>query len=89
VVERGGNKIDGEKSSGTWENIPYNRSLQMPKCNHCVEEDEWCLVVSKEFKVKVRVHQGSMLRPFLFIIVVEVLTNSLKLDLPWDVKEKL
>ena len=31
---------------------------------------------SKEFKVKVGIHQGSVLSPLLFVIVVDVITEN-------------
>jgi len=39
--------------------------------------------LSKEFPVKVRVHQGSVLSPLLFIIVMEEMTQEFKVGLPW------
>ena len=37
------------------------------------------------FKVKVGVHQGSVLSPLLFIIVVDVLSREAREGLPWEV----
>jgi len=37
----------------------------------------------KEFDLRVGVHQGSVLRPLLFIIVVETLSSSFIQGLPW------
>jgi hypothetical protein len=39
---------------------------------------------SEEFEVKVGVHQGSVLSPLLFIIVLEALSNSFRCGLPWE-----
>jgi len=38
--------------------------------------------LSKEFLVKVGVHQGSVLSPLLFIIVMEAMTQEFKMGLP-------
>jgi hypothetical protein len=40
--------------------------------------------VSKEFKVRVGVHQGSVLSPLLFIIVLEALSRNFKGGLPME-----
>src|SRR4029077_10651902 len=39
---------------------------------------------SEEFEVKVGVHQGSVLSPLLFIIVMEALSNCFRRGLPWE-----
>jgi hypothetical protein len=39
---------------------------------------------SKEFEVKVGVHQGSVLSPLLFIIVLEALSKEFREGLPWE-----
>ena len=39
---------------------------------------------SKEFDVKVGVHQGSVLSPLLFIIVLEALSKEFREGLPWE-----
>ena len=39
---------------------------------------------SQEFGVKVGVHQGSVLSPLLFIIVMQALSNNFKAGLPWE-----
>ena len=39
---------------------------------------------SQEFDVKVGVHQGSVLSPLLFIIVMQALSNNFKAGLPWE-----
>jgi len=40
--------------------------------------------VSKEFDVKVGMHQGSVLSPLLFIIVIEALSSTFKIGWPCD-----
>ena len=39
---------------------------------------------SKEFEVKVGVHQGSILSPLLFIIVLEALSRDFRAGVPWE-----
>ena len=39
---------------------------------------------SKEFEVKVLVHQGSLLNPLLFIIVLEALSLEFRAGVPWE-----
>ena len=39
---------------------------------------------SKEFEVKVGVHQGSILSPLLFIIVLEALSREFRAGVPWE-----
>ena len=38
---------------------------------------------SEEFEVKVGVHQGSVLSPLLFIIVLEALSREFRCGVPW------
>ena len=38
----------------------------------------------QEFEVKVGVHQGSVLSPLLFIIVLEVLSHEFRAGVPWE-----
>ena len=38
-----------------------------------------------EFDVKVGVHQGSVLSPILFVIVLEALSREFRDSLPWEV----
>ena len=38
----------------------------------------------KEFEVKVKVHQGSVLSPLLFIIVLEALSCEFRAGVPWE-----
>ena len=43
-----------------------------------------CIVsMTQEFKVKVCVHQGSALSLFLFAMVMNRLTNEVRLESPW------
>ena len=39
---------------------------------------------SEEFEVKVSVHQGSVLNPLLFIIVLEALSREFRSGVPWE-----
>ena len=39
---------------------------------------------SEEFKVKVGVHQGSVLSPLLFIIMLEALSREFGSEVPWE-----
>ena len=39
---------------------------------------------SKEFEVKVGVHQGSVLSPLLFIIVLQALSREFRAGVPWE-----
>ena len=39
---------------------------------------------SDEFEVKVGVHQGSILSPLLFIIVLEALSHEFRCGVPWE-----
>ena len=38
---------------------------------------------SESFQVKVGLHQGSALSPFLFVTLMDVLTEDVRLELPW------
>ena len=40
--------------------------------------------IGKSFSVKVDVHQGSVLSPLLFVIVMEALSNDFKAGLPYE-----
>ena len=46
-----------------------------------VRVGEW---YSEEFEVKVDVHQGSVLSPLLFIIVLEALSGEFRSGVPWE-----
>ena len=39
---------------------------------------------SEEFEVKVGVHQGFILSPLLFVVVMEALTQDIREGLPWE-----
>ena len=39
---------------------------------------------SEEFEVKIGVHQGSVLSPLLFIIVLEALSREFRSGVPWE-----
>ena len=47
----------------------------------CVRVGEW---YSEEFEVKVGVHQGSVLSPLFFIIVLEALSREFCSGVPWE-----
>ena len=38
---------------------------------------------AKSFKVKVGLHQGSALSPFLFAVIMDRLTNEVRRESPW------
>ncbi|MBJ3201398.1 hypothetical protein JGB54_23260, partial [Salmonella enterica subsp. enterica serovar Agona] len=40
---------------------------------------------SESFDVKVGLHQGSVLSPLLFVIVMDVITKEVREGLPWEV----
>ena len=40
--------------------------------------------LTEEFKVGVGLHQGSVLSPFLFDIIIDRLTEDIRKDVPWD-----
>ena len=40
--------------------------------------------LSDEFEVKVGVHQGSVLSPLLFILVLEALSREFRTGVPWE-----
>ena len=40
--------------------------------------------LTEEFKVGVGLHQGSALIPFLFAIIIDRLTESIRKDAPWN-----
>ena len=42
-----------------------------------------CAVETKSFKVKVRLHQGSALSPFLFAVIMDRLTDEVRREPPW------
>ena len=39
---------------------------------------------SESFEVKVGLHQGSALSPFLFLIVMDVLTEQVRQEVSWS-----
>ena len=41
-------------------------------------------MLSQEFEVKVGLHQGSVLSPLLFIIVMQAISKHTKIGLPWE-----
>ena len=40
--------------------------------------------LTEEFKIGVGFHQGSVLSPFLFAIIIDKLTEDIREDAPWD-----
>ena len=54
-----------------------HKHAQIITLNVCVSENA-------EFAVKVGVHQGSVLSPLLFIIVLEALSKKFRIGLPWE-----
>ena len=40
--------------------------------------------LTEDFEVRVGLHQGSALSPFLFAIIVDVLTKDVRKEAPWD-----
>ena len=40
--------------------------------------------LTKEFKVGVGLHKGSAFSPFLFVIIMDKLTEDIRKDAPWD-----
>ena len=43
-----------------------------------------CEGVSEEFDIKVGLHQGSVLRSFLFAIIIDVLSKDVRKGTPWE-----
>ena len=41
--------------------------------------------LTEEFKVGVGLHQGSALSPFLFVVIMDRLTENIRKDAPWDI----
>ena len=40
--------------------------------------------LTEEFEAKVGLHQGSALSPFIFAIIMDMLTKDVRKDAPWD-----
>ena len=55
--------------------IMYKKARTMVKTKHGNSE---------EFEVKVGVHQGSVLSPLLFVVVMEAMTQDIREGLPWE-----
>ena len=52
-----------------------------------ISPESWVCVgegFSKEFEVKFRVHQGSILSPLFFIVVLEALSREVRVGVPWE-----
>ena len=56
-----------------------NLLIHLIPCNPRVGEG-----YSQEFEVKVGVHQGMVLNPLLFIIVLEALSREFRAGVPWE-----
>ena len=53
----------------------------------CANARSWVRVgegFSHEFEVKLTVHQGSVLSPILFIIVLDALSREFQAGVPWE-----
>jgi Reverse transcriptase (RNA-dependent DNA polymerase) len=42
-----------------------------------------CEGESDAFSIKIRLHQGSTLSPYIFILVTDEITNDIQGDIPW------
>ena len=42
-----------------------------------------CAIGIESFKVKVKLHQGLALNPFLFSVIMDMITNEVRRELPW------
>ena len=53
---------------------------------YCEVKSKVCVdnCFSNSFNVNVRVHQGSVLSPLLFIIVLEALSQEFRTGCPWE-----
>ena len=51
------------------------------KIGMILQKSEW---LASLYKVKVQVHQGSVLSPLLFIIVLEALSHEFRAGVPWE-----
>ena len=40
--------------------------------------------LTEDFEVRVGLHQGTALSPFLFAIIIDVLTKDVRKEAPWD-----
>ena len=70
----------GVEPATSWS--PVGRRIQLShQGRSCVRVGEG---YSEEFEVKVGVHQGSVLSPLLFIIVLEALSREFRSGVPWE-----
>ena len=60
----------------------YVRLIQ-DMCQGCTTQIQYAAGVTKDFEVSVGVHQGSALSPLLFAIVMDCLTEEVRLEAPW------
>ncbi len=56
----------------------------MAMYSHCKSAVSVNNTIGEAFDVKVGVHQGSVLSPLLFIIVMEALSEEFRAGLPWE-----
>ena len=58
--------------------------MQLRRCMRtlCVRVDR--RFSSDEFNIKVGVHQGAVMSPLLFIIVMEALSREFRVGCPWE-----
>ena len=58
--------------------------MQLRRCMRtlCVRVDRQ--FSSDEFNIKVGVHQGAVMSPLLFIIVMEALSREFRVGCPWE-----
>ena len=75
---------EGQLDGGHWENLVWRSLCDWCRCmpmQSCVRVGK---AYSEEFEVKAGVHQGSVLSPLLFIIVLEALSWEFSSGVPWE-----
>ena len=73
-------------SGGRWENLVWRSGLWLVQGMYANARSRICVGkwYSEEFVVKVCVHQGLVLSPLLFIILLEVLSREFRSGFPWE-----